>query len=414
MVINNKKRWGYIIIGIIIMMCLGTVYSWSVFRLPIERHFNVGTSESGYPYMFSLAFYSLFVLLTGKYIEKYSPRKIISFGGVLVGIGWILSAFAPNIYVLTVSYGMIIGSGVGIVYGVPMNVIAKWFPDKKGLAVGLVLVGFGLSPFITAPIASYLVETQGVMNSFLIMGVAFLLIIPLLSIALKYPEVIQGSQADKDTSQNDCETKEMIKTRSFKGLYINFVFGTMIGLMIIGITSNVGVELIKLSEGSVATLMSLFAVFNGIGRVGFGWITDKFSNKIAMRLSYTLILVAAILMLMAGENSEVLYVVAFCIFWLNLGGWLAIAPTATMNLFGTKNYSKNYGVVFTAYGIGAIMGVIGSGMLKEAFGGYTGIFCFIVLICIVGYVVIGYNSRESKKGININGEVKHENFEASN
>lgn len=391
MVINNKKRWGYIIVGIIIMMCLGTVYSWSVFRLPIERHFNVGTAESGYPYMFSLAFYSLFVLLTGKYIEKYSPRKIISFGGVLVGIGWILSAFAPNIYVLTISYGMIIGAGVGIVYGVPMNVIAKWFPDKKGLAVGLVLVGFGLSPFITAPIASSLVETKGVMSSFLIMGIAFTVIIPLLSLVIKLPEVNSENKGNIEKNENDFTTKEMMKTRKFKGLYINFVFGTMIGLMIIGITSNVGVELVKLSEGSVATLMSLFAIFNGIGRVSFGWITDKFSNKSAMRLSYTLILVAAILMLMAGENSEILYVVAFCIFWLNLGGWLAIAPTATMNLFGTKNYSKNYGVVFTAYGIGAIMGVIGSGMLKEAFGGYTGIFYFIVIICMAGYGVIGYN-----------------------
>lgn len=386
--INNNKRWGYIIVGIIIMMCLGTVYSWSVFRLPVERYFSIGTAESGYPYMFSLAFYSLFVLLTGKYIDKYSPTKIISFGGILVGLGWILSAFAPNIYVLTVSYGMLIGAGVGIVYGVPMNVIAKWFPDKKGLATGLVLVGFGLSPFVTAPIASYLVASQGVMKAFLILGIAFAIIIPVLSLTVKNPEEQQDNNTKKLDNNNDMTTKEMIETKDFKGLYVTFVLGTMIGLMIIGITSNVGVELINLSEQQVATFMSLFAVFNGLGRVSFGVITDKYSNKFAKTLSYTLILIAGIMMLMAGPGSTVIYVLAFCILWLNLGGWLAIAPTTTMNLFGSKNYSKNYGVVFTAYGIGAILGVVISGMLKTAFGGYTGVFYSIVVTAVIGLIIV--------------------------
>lgn len=368
------------------MMCLGTVYSWSVFRLPIERVYNIGTSQSGYPYMFSLAFYSLFVLITGRYIERYSPRVIISLGGLLVGIGWILSSFASNIYILTISYGIITGAGVGVVYGVPMNVIAKWFPEKKGLVVGLVLVGFGLSPFVTAPLASYCVVTYGVKNAFLILGIAFAIIIPLLSIVIKYPPDVKENLNNKVIEINNVNTKEMIKTRSFKGLYLSFIFGTMVGLMIIGITSNVGVELIKLSEKTVVTSMSLFAVFNGVGRVSFGWITDKFSYKISMAISYMLIIFATVLMLMADEGCISLYIISFCIFWFNLGGWLAIAPTATINLYGTKHYSENYGVVFTAYGIGAIIGVVGSGMLKDIFQSYNVIFYFIIAICVMGLI----------------------------
>lgn len=384
---NNKARWIYIFIGMIIMMCLGTVYSWSIFRLPIEREFSISIAESGYPYMFSLAFYALFVLLTGKYIEKYSPRKIIALGGVLVGSGWILSSFASNIYILTLSYGVMIGSGVGIVYGVPMNVIAKWFPDKKGLATGLVLVGFGLSPFITAPIASYLVQSRGVMDAFFIMGIAFLVIIPILSLFIKAPK--EESKVEINSTTKDFDAKNMVKTTEFKILYTNFIFGSMIGLMIIGITSNVGVEMINLSEKTVAGFMSLFAIFNGLGRVSFGIITDKLNIKTAMRLSYILIMIAAVLMLFLGEKNSKIYMISFCIFWFNLGGWLAIAPTSTMNLFGTRSYSKNYGVVFTAYGIGAILGVVISGVLKDIFSSYLIIFFFIIAVSMTGYIISG-------------------------
>lgn len=317
-------------------------------------------------------------------------------GGLLVGIGWIASAFATNIYILTLTYGVLIGTGVGIIYGVPINMIAKWFPDKKGLATGLTLVGFGLSPFITAPIARYLVESQGVMKTFLILGIGFIIILPLLALLMKNPVVVQEVKIEIDTDVINLNSKEMIKSKEFKVLYINFLFGTMIGLMIIGITSNVGVELINLDLKTVATLMSLFAVFNGIGRVLFGIIADKYSSKIAMTISYILIIIAGIIMLMAGPQTTILYMIAFCILWLNLGGWLAIAPTTTLNLFGTKNYSTNYGVIFTAYGVGAILGVIISGSLKETFGGYAPVFYFMVGISIIGLIItlVGFKNKK--------------------
>lgn len=389
--IKSRQRWIYVILGIIIMMCLGTVYSWSVFRLPIEKLFNVGSTKSGLPYMVSLAFYALFMFLTGKYLDKYSPRLIISLGAILVALGWILSAYAPNIYVLTITYGVIIGAGVGIAYGAPMTVVAKWFPEKKGLAVGLVLIGFGLSPLVTAPLARNLIENYGVTKVFLILGISFGLIIPLLSYPLRYPDdsdngnLVTTSNTKNDT--NNINTVNMIKSENFKGLYFNFIIGTMIGLMLIGMTSNVGVELIKLSPKTIALLMSLFAVFNGIGRPIFGWLTDKLSYKKTMLISYGLIITAALLMLVANEGSLVLFSVAFSIFWFNLGGWLAIAPTSTIAMYGTKYYSQNYGVIFTAYGIGAIIGVLASGLLMDVLQNYHSIFYFVIGLCITGILL---------------------------
>ncbi len=389
--IQSRFRWVYVFLGIIIMMCLGTVYSWSVFRLPIEKLLNVGSTQSGLPYMTALAFYAFFMFLTGRYLDKYNPRLIILTGGLLVSLGWIFSAYAPNIYVLTLTYGIISGSGVGIVYGAPMTVVAKWFPEKKGLAVGLVLVGFGLSPLITAPLARNLVENYGVMKTFLILGISFGVIIPILSYPFKYPSelddrVLKATISIKN-SVNVMNTSNMIKSKNFKGLYFNFIIGTMIGLMLIGMTSNIGIELIGLSPKNVTLLMALFAIFNGIGRPVFGWLTDKLSSKKAMFISYGLIIFSAILILFANEGSVVLFSISFSIFWFNLGGWLSIAPASTLSMYGTKHYSQNYGVVFTAYGIGAIIGVVTSGVLIDVHRNYHFLFYYVLALCLIGMLL---------------------------
>ncbi len=391
--IKNRKfhslnRWWYVFLGIIIMLCLGTVYSYSVFRFPIEELFNIGSTQSGMPYMIALAFYAFFMFITGKYLNKYNPRSILLLGGFLVSIGWILSAYAPNIFVLTVTYGIISGAGVGIAYGVPITVIARWFPEKKGLTMGMVLIGFGLSPLITAPLARNLLENYGIMNTFQILGIFFGIIISILSFPFRYPsesgQLSLKSTINASDNLSELNTSSMIKSDSFKGLYINFMIGTTIGLMLIGLTSGVGTELIGLSPKFVATLMALFAISNGIGRPIFGWITDKFSSKNAMYLSYSLIIFSSFLILLAKEGTITLYFISFSIFWFNLGGWLAIAPTSTLALFGIKHYSQNYGVVFTAYGIGAVFGVLSSGRLIDLFQDYRYVFYYVIILCLIG------------------------------
>jgi MFS transporter, OFA family, oxalate/formate antiporter len=381
-------RWGYVFFGIIIMMCLGTVYSYSVIRLSIEKTFNIGSTQSGMPYMAALATYAMSMFLTGKFLDRYKPRNFIILGGLLVSIGWILSGFATNIMILTFTYGVIGGAGVGIAYGAPMTVVARWFPEKKGLAVGMVLIGFGLSPLVTAPLARSLVELVGIMNTFRILGISFGIVILLLSLIFKYPTDFDlfnmkiRSQTQK--SPINITTSNMMQLKSFKGLYINFIIGTTIGLMLIGKTSTIGTELIGLSPKVVASLMAVFAIFNGLGRPLFGWLTDKISSKKAMILSYSLIIFSASMMLLAESGSILIYIVAFSLFWLNVGGWLAIAPTTTLALYGTQHYSQNYGVVFTAYGVGAITGVITSGILVDLNGHFEFVFYYVILLCAFG------------------------------
>ncbi|MFO7888080.1 MAG: OFA family MFS transporter [Eubacteriales bacterium] len=388
---NNYIRWIYVLVGIMIMMFLGTVYSYGVFREPIEDIYNIGTTLSGLPYMISLAFYALFMFFSGRVLSQIKPRKAIAIGGLVISAGWILSSLAWNIFVLTITYGIIIGSGVGIVYGVPMQVVAKWFPKKKGFAVGLVLLGFGLSPFITAPAARILIENFGLEKTFLILGIFFGIAIPVLGLLLKFPSEKRVYETRKETKNKgyevDIKTMDMIKTSTFKGLYINFTIGTMIGLTLIGLTSMIGTDLIGISSVNVAFFISLFAIFNGIGRPIFGWLTDKFSSKKTMNLSYILIIIASMLMILANKGSTFFYGLSFSIYWLNLGGWLAIAPTSTIKIFGIKNYSENYGVVFTAYGIGALVGVASSGIILDYLGSYNYLFYYIILLSVLGIFI---------------------------
>lgn len=402
---SNWRRWGYVLIGIFVMMCLGTVYSYSVFRVPVEKAYIAGTTLSGMPYMTALASYALFMYLAGKYLVKHNPRHIIALGGLLVSLGWILSAYTTSIYMLTVTYGLISGAGVGIVYGVPLAVAARWFPDKKGLAVGMVLIGFGISPLITAPLARTLVEQYGLMNAFRTLGICFGIIIPLLSFLIRYPsdgELAKLSKAKfTKTNNNEIDTLSMKKSGNFRGLYLNFLIGTTVGLMLIGLTGSVGTELIGLTSREVSLLMALFAVFNGMGRPVFGWVTDKLTSKKSMLISYGLILSSAILMLFAHEGDVLIYSISFSVFWFNMGGWLAIAPASTLALFGTKHYSQNYGLVFTAYGIGAITGVATSGMLIDLHQNYHYVFYYVIVLCLAGIMMALKLLRRSEHVENI-------------
>ncbi|KXG76152.1 L-lactate MFS transporter [Thermotalea metallivorans] len=384
----EKGRWLFIPLGIIIFICLGTVYSWSVFRTPLERLFHIGATQSGLPYMVFLASYATLMPIAGGFIEKYGPRMMIIAGGLAVSIGWILSGYAWNIYIMTITYGVIAGGGVGIAYGVPIAVISKWFPDRKGLAVGLILLGFGMSPFVTAPLAKSLIDSHGLLQTFQILGIAFLMIIFLLALPFRFPTEALGI-ADRNQSKNrisslDLNTKNMLKTSNFYGLWACYTIGTFIGLMVVGITGAVGTEIIKLDGKTTALMVSVFAVFNGLGRPLFGWITDRFYPLKAAVISYTIIIFASGFMLWAREGTFLLYAVSFSLLWLTLGGWLAIAPTATAIFFGSKYYSKNYGFVFTAYGAGAILGVLTSGILRDLLGSYIFVFYLMIFLALLG------------------------------
>lgn len=387
----EKGRWLLIPLGMTVLLCLGTVYSWSIFRNPLETELGLSATESLLPYTVALFCYALLMPIAGFYIPRIGTRVMTAIGGIVVGLGYILANFAENIVTMTLSYGMIAGIGVGITYGVPMVVVARWFPDKKGLTVGLTLVGFGLSPLITAPLAKSLIDAYGVKSSLFILGIAFILIILAIATTMKLPpKEWQPPQKRSTTTVIPATTTyptNLLKSPSFYALWICYTIGTFVGLSAIGISSPVGQELIEVDPGLAATSVALFALFNGGSRPLFGWLADHFKPRYVVIGCYTLILIACILMVNAGEGQVATYLIAFGLFWFCLGGWLAIAPTLTLQLFNPEDYAQNYGIVFTAYGVGALLGTLVAGQMRDWFGSYTYAFYPMAGLAILGIVV---------------------------
>ncbi|HOI75073.1 MAG TPA: OFA family MFS transporter [Syntrophales bacterium] len=398
----ESGRWIFVVLGFIINICLGSVYAYSVFRGPVQKLLNASATEAGMPFMIFLALFAVMVFFGGQIIAKLGPRNLGILGGVIVGVGWIMASQSTSINMLTITYGLIGGAGVGLAYGVPLAVVGRWFPDKRGLALGLTLAGFGGSPFVSANVAAALIKAVGPMETFMYMGAAFLVIVAVCFLPFRYPKdgwVPAGWKAPAAAAGggNDFAMGEMAKTTTFYGLFLCYTIGCLAGLMAIGISSSVAQEIIKINAATAATLVGVFAIFNGVGRPLFGVLTDKLSPRIAAIISFVIILVCSLGMLTAGEGSVTMYVACFVGFWLCLGGWLAIAPTATTTFFGVKNYARNYGLVYFAYGVGAILGGIISGQAKDAFGSYAIAFYPTAGLAVLGIIIAFFMMKPPKR-----------------
>jgi OFA family oxalate/formate antiporter-like MFS transporter len=396
----EKGRWAFVIIGMIINLCLGSIYSWSVFKAPLKAFLEtsgpeVSASELQLPFMIFLAFFAVAMVLSGGYIEKYGPRKVVIVGGVLTGLGWLLASMASSIMMMTVTYGIVGGIGVGIAYGVPVAMSGRWFPDRRGLAVGLTVLGFGFSAFFTANIANVLIASSGVMQTFRIFGIAFIIIMVILATPLVFPPAGWkpagwAPPAPKPGAGASCELKrqQMLKEKSFYGLWLCYFIGCLAGLMAISISADVAAEV---GKDAVAALLlgfspvGFFAIFNGGGRPVFGTLTDKLTPRNAAIVSFLLIIFASLIM--RQMQTAPVYILAFAILWGCLGGWLAIAPTSTATFFGTGDYPRCYGVVFLAYGAGALVGPLMAGWIKDATGSFIGVFPYIIALAVAGIVI---------------------------
>ena len=402
-----KGRWVFVAIGLLINVCLGSIYAFSVFRKPLEALWGISSSQSGYPFMVFLAVFAVAMPLAGSLIERWGPRMTATLGGLLAGTGWIAASFSVDIATLTLLYGVIGGAGVGIVYGCPIAVVVKWFPRHSGLAIGLTVMGFGVSALLIAPLmkAMILLPEIGIMHTFLYLGVAFTIVIALLAQLLRFPPDAwnpAGSAATLTAAPIppalNLNRQAMLKTTRFYALWATYTIGCLAGLMAIGIASPVGTEVAQLDAPTAALAVSLFAVFNGLGRPLFGALTDKLGPKHTAIVSFTLILSASLLLFFFGQGNAMLYLLAFCVLWMCLGGWLALAPTATGIFFGKLHYAQNYGVMFTAYGAGAILGTLLSGSIKDITGSYLHAFAIVAGLAVLGILIaaMGLNAPDKR------------------
>lgn len=397
----ERGRWFFIPLGIVVLLCLGTAYSWSIFVKPVRESLDADATQALLPFTTLLVVFSILMPITGFYIERFGARLTTAVGAIVMGIGYTASGFVDSIPMLILTYGVIAGAGVGIVYGVPLAVVAKWFPDRKGLAVGTTVIGFGLSPLVTAPLARHLIAangTDGWKPTLVTFGIVFTLIMLAIATVLKLPPANWQPRNWTPSARSAISATAsvpMLQTRTFYGLWTCFIIGTFVGLAAIGIASPVAQEIVKLDAGVAAWTVSLFAIFNGAGRPFFGWVADRFSPKNAAIACYVLVIIASILMLNVREGSTFTYLLAFCLITFSLGGWLAIAPTSTLILFRSADYAKNYGLVFTAFGMGALLGTLTAGRIRDLFGSFTSFFYVAAALAAIGIVLAVFTLKRS-------------------
>ncbi len=390
---SGRGRWLLVLFGCLINVCLGGIYAYSVFRNPVQSLLQVSSVESGLPFTVFLVCDSLLMFFGGRLIDHHGPRKVGIFGGLLMGAGWILSGLlprvVPSIWTLVLTYGVIGGSGVGLTYGVPLAVTTRWFPDRKGLAVGLTLAGFGGSPFVTANVARPLIEANGPLYTFTLMGVVFLVIVTALSAMLQLPAATRERPVGALSAplRPSLAPRQMVGTATFWGLSLVYTIGCLAGLMAIGISSPMGTDVIRLEAATAASLVGVFALFNGAGRPLFGWLTDRISARWTAAISMLLICGASLLMRGAGSGMVIRYVGAFAVLWLCLGGWLSIGPTATATFFGVRNYARNYSYVYLGYGVAAIVSNLVAGKSLDLFGNYDVAFGITAALAAAGAAV---------------------------
>jgi MFS family permease len=354
------------------------------------------------PFSVVLAVFAITMAFTGKIIDRYGPRDVTILGGVLTGLGWFLASFATSVPVLTIIFGLIGGMGVGIAYSVLVAVAAHWFPDRRGLAVGLMVLGVGFSAFFTANIAGWLIGAWGVMTTFRIFGVAIAVLTVVLAMPLKFPPsgwVPSGwtppAPGPGEGQPCECNRSMMLRSSSFYGLWACYFIGCLAGLMAISIAKPVGTD-VGIETGLATFLVGFFAIFNGGGRPAFGALTDKLTPRNTALLSFILIALASLVMWQAPGVP--VYILAFAILWGCLGGWLAIAPATTGRYFGIGDYPRCYGVVFLAFGAGAIAGPQLAGFIKTSTGSYIGVFPYVLVLAVVGFFIAFILMRPPKPG----------------
>ncbi|MFQ6042554.1 MAG: OFA family MFS transporter, partial [Candidatus Poribacteria bacterium] len=352
----------------------------------------------------SLATFAVVMVLAGRWQAKYGPRIVAIVGGIIFGAGYILAGLFGKSFISQIIFiGLIGGTGIGLTYVCPIAVGMKWFPDKKGLITGLAVAGFGFGALIWIKLAGSwggLLESMGVFNVFIIYGVVFTVSVIIGSTWMvnppedwkpagwQPPRSDSGSSSSK--SSYDFLPAVMLRTPQFYGLWLMFIFSSMAGLMTIGIIKLFGIDALQKSglttvqaSAIAGTAMAVFySIANGLGRIIWGTISDKTGRKAAIALMCALQGIMMLVFYWMGGNEYLLYLGA-AIIGFNFGGNFSLFPTATADFFGTKNVGRNYGWIFTAYGIGGVIGPIMAGRIRDVWQNWHAAFIISGAACLI-------------------------------
>lgn len=387
------NRWFIVVGAILIQLCLGAIYAWSVFRKPLEGSLQITATQASLPFSFVLIFFALATVIGGRLQDKFGPRVVAIIGGVLLAAGMILASFAQNIVMLIVAYGVVSGIGIGFAYVCPISAGVKWFPDKRGLITGLAVAGFGAGALIVGPLARAMIDNIGPFLTFRYLGIAYFVLILIGALILRNPPAgyrpagWNPQTANRTQPLADFSAGQMMKTAQFWLIWLTYFAGCAAGLMIIGQTSPIAQEMARFTKETAAIGVSVLAIFNTLGRIFWGRVSDSIGRTRALSLMFLINAVAII--------GYFLIPAVPAIFWLGIalvgssfGGYLAIYPAVTADYYGTKYSGINYGLVFTAYGVGGLLSNIFAPRMKEITGNYNAAFIVTALLCLVAALIV--------------------------
>ena len=403
---SNEKvmnRWWVVFGAILIQLCLGAIYAWSVFTPSLTE---VGWSKSQTQDVFAagLAFFAIVMVLAGRLMPRIGPRALAMAGGLVLGLGYFLAGLfgGTNYWSTLLLIGVVGGSGIGLAYVVPIAVGMRWFPDRKGLITGLAVAGFGFGAMLWVKLAGawgHMIASMGLNTTFMIYGVIFAAAVVLGGIWMRFPpegwlprgylppEASPGSGAPAPPI--DRKSGQMLKTAAYYLILLTFTFSAGAGLMSIGLMKLFPMQVLEANGMSTTaasavagTAMAVFfSLANGIGRIAWGTLSDKLGAKRSIMIMTATQGILVILFQWMAGTTGLLYLGAALI-GFNFGGNFALFPVVTAGTFGTKFIGQNYGWVFLAYGIGGIFGPKLGGELGDI-GNFPLAFTICGILCLV-------------------------------
>lgn len=372
----KKNRWLLLAASIIANLCIGSAYAWSVFSLPLRELFNWSATEVNVAYSICLGMIPLAMIVAGKLQDKYGPRWVIFAGGCIFGIGTFLASFTSSLTWLYLTYGFLGGAGIGFVYGSTIPNTTKWFPDKRGLAGGLIAGGFGIGAVIFGPLSAALISNIGILSTFRYEGIAYIIIVGIVAQYITAPPAGYKPDGWEPPAPAlgvapkviaDLAPAQMIKTPIFWVLFAMYTLACFAGLMIIGNASPIGQEQVGLSAAAAAGAVGFLSLGNTLGRVFWGWVSDMLGRFTTLLIMYTISAIA--LFGLISATSYWPFVITVMAVAACFGGFFGIFPALTADNFGLKNLGVNYGVLFVSYGLAGIIAPTLAAYLKEAAGG---------------------------------------------
>jgi len=402
-----------LIAGLLFNLTIGVLYAWSVIKKKLIADIDLGgwgwtSTEAGLPYTVAIGCFSIGLLVGGKIQDKIGPRWVVTTGGAFVGLGLFFAGFlggADNVPAVVMSFGILTGLGLGLGYGCVSPPAYKWFhPSKKGIVSGLIVGGFGIAALIYSPLATYLLNSVGIAQTFMTLGAGVFIISTLLAQLIKNPPpgyvppqpVGAAAQAAAAAAATpvDMTSGEVMRTKRFWLMFVVFLISASIGLMIIGnITKIAEIQIVGLGPAIFAILVSFLAITNTFGRVLGGLMSDKIGRVNALFV-VTMLQMLNMVGFYFYQSIPALCVgivlVGFC-----YGTLLSVFPALTADLFGLTNLGSNYGILFLAWGLSGV----GAPLMADYIYDTTGAFTTAYIICACMLVVAAFANFLLKKDV---------------